>query len=464
MRFQYIIATCAALIITYTNAAPLANVEDLVGDGDVPLLDPRQATCPTDELSSKTWIDKGVDAFLANASQHYIQYPTNNIQALGAYLGAPNFFCGVGEHCNAGQPCTPVTLPGWYALMGIQGWNNYVNNINQAITYTAAILSLKLSRLVSDLWPKPKDNVTPMKMAISWINGILNAFPITAVVTAATAKTVAAAAAAAAAAGKAASVVTPAVVIGGTAAAVMGGNIIASGMMIPPSAGEPHVRWTAIADQMGTVIDAYKQSVGEYAGRIIDAPINEPQWGINSILKDGKYLVRDSNFTQNDIDNWMYQTIHVNAMGLILQAQNVFIYRVFNLTSCEEGHYSSAFYCKRAPNGSWTKYRLQKMGSDDMVPEHKLATKLQQTYNMTKEDIFVGPSTCLEENDYEQLVNPWENMAPDGMLFDPLTTCNFNLQVCTVDAADRNLYGKDEFMYYDNQSDWECELQGLHWY
>ncbi|KAL3293023.1 hypothetical protein RB213_014522 [Colletotrichum asianum] len=440
MRYQHIIATCVALLMSETVATPVPVSNNDISLPRPTILDTRQATCEAKALSNQTWIEEDVDGFLANASQHYIQYPDNNIQALGAYLGAPNFFCGVNEWCNAGQPCSPVQLPGWYALMGIQGWNNYVNNLNLAVTYTAAILGMRLSKMVTELWPKPKDNVTGWKMAIAWMNGILNAFPTTAVFGA---------------------------VQGGIASAVQGNNIIVSGMMVAPSADKEFVRWTAIGDQMGQKLDEYKKSISQYAQNIIDAPINDTKWGINTVLHGGNYLVRDKNFTQDDVENWMYKTVSINAMGLILQAQNVFIFRVYNMTECDPNDYykdyRSAFYCQQQPNGLWTKYRLQKMGSDDFVPEHRLASKLQDVYGLTKEDIFLGPTTCFDTHDYEQLTNPWEEVSPNGVLFDAMQPCNFNLNVCTVDNAEKDLYGKSEFDYYKNEGDWWCELQGITW-
>ncbi|KZL85756.1 hypothetical protein CI238_10891 [Colletotrichum incanum] len=440
MRCRHVVAICFALKIAKTVATPVP-----VQNGDISLpqptiLDTRQTVCEAKALSSETWVEEGVDAFLADASQHYFEYTSNNIQALGAYLGAPNFFCGVNEWCNAGQPCSPVQLPGWYALMGIQGWNNYVNNLNLALTYTAAILGLRLSKLVADLWPKPKDNITKAKMGLAWMNGIINAFPTTAVFGA---------------------------VPGGIASAVQGNNIIVSGMLLPPSVDTQFLRWTAVGDQLGEELDEYKKAINNYAQTIIDAPINDTKWGINTVLHGGSYLVRNSNFTQDDVESWMYTTVRTNAIGLILQAQNIFIFRVYNLTGCDlndhyEG-YRSAFHCQQQPNGLWTKYRLQKKGKDDYVPEHDIATKLQNTYGLTKEDIFLGPSNCFDTHDYEQLHNPWESVSPEGVLLDAKQPCNLNLNVCTIDAAENDHYGKARYEFYDNDTDQWCKKQGVEW-
>ncbi|KZL83071.1 hypothetical protein CI238_09311 [Colletotrichum incanum] len=431
MRFQSLLVACVLVVFCHVEAAPLSS--GITDPGAVTILDPRDRNCEPGELSNRTWIEQNVDAFLANASQHYTEYPYDNIQALGAYLGAPNFFCGVNTWCNAGQPCSPVTLPGWYALMAIQGWNNYVNNLNLAVTYTATILSLKLAKVVDDLWPAQKDNVTPMKQFLAWVNGILNAFPTTAVFGA---------------------------VAGGIASATQGGNIIASGMMVPPSAGDQFLRWGDLSSQMGSKIDEYKKAIGTYAKNVIDAPISDSQWGINKVLSGGAFLTRDKNITQDDFDSWMYQTVSINAMALLMQAQNVYIIRTFNKTDCEDK--SEAILCELQPSNKWTEWRFQRRESEDDVPENRLAKKLIQTYGLRKEEILKGPTDCFDSHDYEQLTNPWETVSEKGVGLDPIQLCNFNVNVCNFDEAEGNEYGPtDEYM--PGYTDWMCELQGITW-
>ncbi|KAK1974063.1 hypothetical protein LZ30DRAFT_694611 [Colletotrichum cereale] len=110
--------------------------------------------------------------------------------------------------------------------MAIQGWNNYINNLNQALQYTSTILSLKLPKIVNDLWPKPRDDVTGIKRYVAWTNGILNAFPITA---------------------------TLGSIAGITAAVIMGGNIILSGMLTAPATDQQYLSWSSISSQLGSL-------------------------------------------------------------------------------------------------------------------------------------------------------------------------------------------------------------------
>ncbi|WQF84419.1 hypothetical protein CDEST_09433 [Colletotrichum destructivum] len=443
MLFQLFVAS-AVLALSGVKAAPLSS--EAPDRGIATSLDPQDSDCEPGELSNTTWVENNVDAFLANASQHYTEYPYDNVQALGAYLGAPNFFCGVNTWCNAGQPCSPVTLPGWYvvfhrkflyvliganfqryALMGVQGWNNYVNNLNLALTYTATILSFKLSKLVNDLWPAQKDNVTGWKIFIAWVNGVINAFPTTAVYGA---------------------------TAGAWASAVQGGGIISSGMMVAPSGGDQFIRWSDLANQMGSQIDEYKKAVGAYAKTVIDAPIADPKWGINKVLSGGVFLTRDNNITQDDVDNWMYKSISTNAMGLLMQTQNVYIIRTFNKTECDPT--PDAIFCEIQPNNKWTERRFQKRKSSK--PENKLAKKLIETYGLTKEQVLKGPTDCFDASDYEQLINPWETLTEKGLTLEPIRLCNFNVNVCNFDEAED--YG---YAYNSDHTDGWCEAQGIDW-
>ncbi|KAK1622438.1 hypothetical protein BDP81DRAFT_441202 [Colletotrichum phormii] len=280
--------------------------------------------------------------------------------------------------------------------MGVQGWNNYVNNLNLAVTYAATILSLKLAKVVDDLWPAKKDNVTPMKQFLAWVNGILNAFPTTAALGA---------------------------TAGSIASTVQGGNIIAGGMMLAPSAGGQFLRWSDLSSQMGGKVDEHKHAIGTYAKKVIDAYIDDPTWGFNKVLSGGGYLSRQRNITQDDFDTWMYKTVSVNAMALLMQAQNVYIIRTLNKTACDAS--SAAILCRQEANSKWTEWRFQR-------------------------------------HDYEQLTNPWETVSEKGVGLEPVQLCNFNGNVCNMDAAEGGEYGPTD-VYEPGHSDWMCELQGITW-
>ncbi|CAI6337943.1 unnamed protein product [Periconia digitata] len=71
-------------------------------------------SCASEALDPTTWTKLNIDDFLAEAAKNYTKTTTNNVQALASSFGAPNFFCGLDNFCNAGQPCLPIKLPAWY--------------------------------------------------------------------------------------------------------------------------------------------------------------------------------------------------------------------------------------------------------------------------------------------------------------------------------------------------------------
>lgn len=101
MRSQLFLA---AVAVTVTIASPVAIPQGTGTGAD---------SCPAKELTPKTWTDLNIDGFLSAAAKNYTKTTTNNVQSLANFFGAPNFFCGLGSFCNAGQPCLPIDLPAW---------------------------------------------------------------------------------------------------------------------------------------------------------------------------------------------------------------------------------------------------------------------------------------------------------------------------------------------------------------
>ena len=71
-------------------------------------------SCASEALDPATWTNLKIDDFLVEAAKYYTRTKTNNVQSLANSFGAPNFFCGLDNFCNAGQPCLPIKLPAWY--------------------------------------------------------------------------------------------------------------------------------------------------------------------------------------------------------------------------------------------------------------------------------------------------------------------------------------------------------------
>lgn len=306
-------------------------------------------------------------------------------------------------------------------LLALQEWNNWVNNLDTALAYTAAIFGMELPKIANDLWPRPQDDITPLKKVIGWVNGIINGFPVTALM------------------GR---------YVGSLGAIIQGNDIIMSSNMVAPGTDTQYLHWSDFADQMSQVLNNYRQAISSYVTKIIDAPIDDPTWGINKILQGGRFLERGTNFTQNSLEDWMIRSVRFNALGLLLQAQDIYLLRTWNVTRerCDDRH--DGLHCTPQPNGLWTRYRLQQRGGAayDPDPANDVAHKLMHNYDMTKEDIFEGPTRCFDQNDYELLTDPWSAGDLDLSFFaDPLKPCNFNVRVCNMDAAEHGEYGKTEW-------------------
>ncbi|MBW0506638.1 hypothetical protein O181_046353 [Austropuccinia psidii MF-1] len=105
--------------------------------------------CDPVELAPKTWVDLGIDEYLAN----YPNADKLTIQQFAAELNVPNFFCGIGMQCLAGQLCSPAAGVNWLILYAVQEWNNYMNSLYQAIEEAVSGIRDASADIVSDFMP-----------------------------------------------------------------------------------------------------------------------------------------------------------------------------------------------------------------------------------------------------------------------------------------------------------------------
>lgn len=105
-------------------------------------------TCLPPELSAETWQRLSIDDFIR-------KYPNSeqiSVQKFMAHHGANNFLCGIGEHCNAGQLCSPVvSVEAWMVGFAIQQYNNYMNSCFDSIGYSMSSTTSVVSSMVVDL-------------------------------------------------------------------------------------------------------------------------------------------------------------------------------------------------------------------------------------------------------------------------------------------------------------------------
>jgi hypothetical protein len=142
----------------------------------------------------------------------------------------------------------------------------------------------------------------------------------------------------------------------------------------------------------------------------------------------------NDNFTQTDLQAVVLDGITMNALGLALQAQKIFIFRNRFVETCSAD--ASDTLCSDNGDGSFTVTLLTRAdGDDNALDQTALSDTLQSKYGMTKEQIIQGPVDCLAANGGKQLTNPFDQ---GGLPADPRGPCVFNVLVCSVETASFN--------------------------
>ncbi|KNZ53599.1 hypothetical protein VP01_3191g2 [Puccinia sorghi] len=122
---------------------------------------------------AQTWVDLGIDEYI----QNYPNADKLTIQEFAAELNMPNFFCGIGMQCSAGQLCHPAAGVNWLILYAIQEWNAYMNSFYTAIEDAISLMRDASADIASDFIPR----VLPDKGLYGWsvatvVVGILATF------------------------------------------------------------------------------------------------------------------------------------------------------------------------------------------------------------------------------------------------------------------------------------------------
>ncbi|KNZ56411.1 hypothetical protein VP01_240g5 [Puccinia sorghi] len=117
-----------------------------------PPKDPSKALperCKLKPLTPQTWATLQLDNYLE-------KYPGGANITLSQYAsahGMPNFQCGIGNECNAGQPCYPAAPPDWYILFAVQQWNVKMNTMRSAIAYAMNFVKSTMATMFAALVP-----------------------------------------------------------------------------------------------------------------------------------------------------------------------------------------------------------------------------------------------------------------------------------------------------------------------
>ncbi|KAF9632935.1 hypothetical protein BFW01_g3798 [Lasiodiplodia theobromae] len=400
MRGPTVFLACALSSSLLAVAAPLEVRQDS-----------NDSSCTAETLSPDTWNNLDIDTFMNDwAAQNVTPAASNNIQALASSFGAPNFFCGLDNFCNAGQPCLPITLPAWYLMVAIQNWNSYMNSLNTAIIFASSILSMKLPSIVSDFYPDPDDNVTPLQNIVRMFSTVLSIVPFTGPVSTA-------------------------------AGAASTGLSFLAGQMHAPEPTDKFMAWSNVGNSLSEVVQLYQQAVSDSIQATIDAQLNATN-GVNSVVAGGRFLGVSQNFTQADLQDQVTSVIETFAIGLTLQARKVFIYR---------DSYSGDSECRTPYLGGWTEYCVIDAGGGGAVyytllsidsngnsnPELDAADIMVNKYGLVQSQFLEIPTHCFDQNNKTQLAFPFQGDALPLSAWDP---CVFNLQVC--DAPNHDVYDK----------------------
>ncbi|KAH3981338.1 hypothetical protein HBI56_053610 [Parastagonospora nodorum] len=360
-------------------------------------------SCPSDPLNKATWTKAKVDAFLVEAAKNYTKTDVNNIQSLTDSWGAPNFFCGIDKFCNAGNPCLPITLPAWYAALAIQNWNNYMNNLNTAVSFASSIISLKLGEIVADLMPAPVDDATPQRTIFQIMTAIIGVVPFAG----------------------------PLGTLQGTATNGLGFLV---GRSIPPVAGDKFLAWSNAASSMAEVARAFQSAINTATEKIINTPVDDPNDGILSVIKDGAFIGVAQNFTQAQMQDLVIESLTQTAIGKALQAQKYFILRTSNIDDgkCKTNDRKNQMCTQNTNDKKWVSRTLLRREGDRTTDGETAAGVLMDKYKMSQEYFLKGPTDCFDGNNKKQLQDPIELVG--ALPSNPTAPCVFNLIVCDVDA------------------------------
>ncbi|EUC43337.1 hypothetical protein COCMIDRAFT_28175 [Bipolaris oryzae ATCC 44560] len=353
-------------------------------------------SCPSEDLNAATWKDLDFDGFLKAAAANLT---TNNVQGFASSLGAPNFFCSSSRM---------ITKQCRYVLVAVQKYNSYMNSLNTAISFAASIMSLEIPAVVSDFWPEPIDDVTPLKDMVSLVTSALSAVPFTGAL--ATVNTVSG------------------VVV----------NFLTN-QMKPPEQPNLFVKWNDIGVSIAAAVKDYQSTVANSLLTTLDAEIDNPTSGINSNLAGGSFLGVVQNFTETDMQKNFADSMKLRSIALLLQAQKAYIYRSTNPAgTCSNGdqHWRLCTSATDRPNA----FSLR-IGDDSPFD----ITDLMITkYGISKETFLQGPSDCFDEHSVQLF-------TPEILPIDATAKCIFNLPVCTFNA--------DTFPGRTVQEN--CRLQGI---
>ena len=282
-----------------------------------------------------------------------------------------------------------------------------MNAMNTALNFASTMISLTLPGIVSDFYPDPTDNITPLQDIGKVFTTVLSIIPFTGAL--ATASTV-----------------------------VTKGLTFVLGVVKPPALPNLFLDWNDVSTSLGKILEGDQNALSSAIATILNSPVNSST-GINQIVAGGDFLGVNQNFTENDIQSALINSTTVLAISLIFQAQKIFIAATYSVNgNCEDSTDNQgnqlSYLC--VPNSSGEGYQDYLLTKNDGSPGSDppglddFASLLVNKYGISQQTFLVGPRDCMMANGGQQLTDPFNGIIP----LDPTTQCLFNVLVCNLDG------------------------------
>ncbi|KAA1095572.1 hypothetical protein PGT21_000866 [Puccinia graminis f. sp. tritici] len=268
---------------------------------------PAASGCVQPPLTNTTWIQLGIDNYLANLPNG----TSLNLQHYAASVGAPDFICGIGEKCQAGQLCSPVQAPGWEVLVAAQEWNNYQNQFYEAVGTAVQMVTSISGALVVDLYP-------PSHTGGIW--DIFNSFNLASGITAGVVALLVLLV------GAGAVIATPLAILSLSAVAVTFGvtGTISIQEALKHRGTNAFDKFSVYAFYLSEWQKHAQKSIANYTRSIIASGVSSPQ-GISTVLKNGTFFRERPSLNEAELVSSLRNTTTVRIMTDILRSQGAFV-------------------------------------------------------------------------------------------------------------------------------------------
>ncbi|MBW0511010.1 hypothetical protein O181_050725 [Austropuccinia psidii MF-1] len=361
--------------------------------------------CAPLPVEPATWNRLKLDNYLATLPEG------KNITLLDFSImsGVQNFICGIGETCNAGQPCSPIPGPTWQVFYAIQNWNLVENTVYSAIALGVSMTQSITSALVSDLYH-------PRKRSPLWKwNDI---FSIAAAVAALAASVV---------------LIWPGTLLAigilysinaiiDTGEGVVGLKLLQLNKKDRP---DPFERWSEFSWYLQKWQSIAQRTLADRMMDIMNAGVSTPQ-GISSVLSNGTYFRHIETRQFHEVESQVSFTATARVLGAIIRDYGGFV-------TIGNGCHG------KGPNGAWedpnsisfcypnkTMMNVIRQKDGKAVNTWYHGSVINSTYGFTAEYIATQSYNCQMK--YGKPENNLYNMS--AIPTDRNSDCVFNLPVC----------------------------------